>query len=169
MTRAAAAGHLLVMGIAILAGYLVLGVFGTRLGRFGIRPRHLFAAGFGLNVAALALIVLRAPGGVVWWSCYGLGAAVNVLAFAVLNEGFPRDLVGRANTAVNLVMFAGSFATQWGIGVIVDLARGWGGLDTASGLRYAMTLVLVLNLAVLAWFAAGWKRFAVHTPAPAAA
>lgn len=169
MTRAAAAGHLLVMGIAILAGYLVLGVFGTRLGRFGIRPRHLFAAGFGLNVAALALIVLRAPGGVVWWSCYGLGAAVNVLAFAVLNEGFPRELVGRANTAVNLVMFAGSFATQWGIGVIVDLARGWGGLDTASGLRYAMTLVLVLNLAVLAWFAAGWKRFAVHTPAPAAA
>jgi MFS family permease len=169
MTRAAAAGHLLVMGVAILAGYLVLGVFGTRLNRRGIRPRHLFAAGFGLNVAAMALIVLRAPAGAVWWTLYGLGAAVNVLAFAVLNEGFPRELVGRANTAVNLVMFAGSFAAQWGIGVVVDLLRAWHGFDTATGLRYAFACVLALELCTIVWFALGWKRFAIHVPAQAAA
>jgi MFS family permease len=169
MTRAAAASYLLAMGVAILAGYLFLGVFGTRLGRYGIRPRHLFAAGFALNALALALIVVRVPGSFAWWSLYGLGAASNVLAFAVLNEGFPRELVGRANTAVNLVMFAGSFATQWGIGVLVDVLRTSGGFDTASGLRHAFALVLVLDLATIAWFALRWKRFAIHAPAPAAA
>ena len=33
---------------------------------------------------------------------YGFGAAANVLAFTLLNEGFPRELAGRANTAANL-------------------------------------------------------------------
>jgi MFS family permease len=167
MTRAAAASYLLAMGVAILAGYLFLGLFGTRLGRYGIRPRHLFATGFALNGLALTLIVLRMPGSFVWWTLYGLGAAANVLAFAVLNEGFPRELVGRANTAVNLVMFAGSFATQWGIGVLVDVLRTSGGFDTASGLRHALAVVLTLDLATIAWFAFGWRRFAIHAPAPA--
>lgn len=161
MTRAAAAGYLLAMGVTILLGYLGLGLFATTLGRHGIRARHLFAAGFALNALAFALIVLRVPGGLCWWPLYGLGAAANVLAFAVLNEGFPPELAGRANTAVNLVMFSGSFATQWGIGVLVDFLRA-GGATTAGGLTYAFAVVLVLDLVTMAWFALGWKRFAVH-------
>ena len=38
------------------------------------------------------LIVANVPGGILWWSLYGLGATVNILAFTVLNEGFPREL-----------------------------------------------------------------------------
>ena len=41
----------------------------------------------------------------------------------VLCEGFAKALAGRANTTLNLLMFGGSFATQWGIGVVVDLVR----------------------------------------------
>ncbi len=77
--------------------------------------------------------MLRVPGSFVWWSAYGLGAAVNVLAFTVLNEGFGRDLTGRTNTTLNLLMFSGSFLTQWGIGVLVDAARA----PTASTTRAA--------------------------------
>ena len=40
----------------------------------------------------------------------------NVLAFTVLNEGFGHEIGGRANTALNLIMFGGSFVAQWGIG-----------------------------------------------------
>ncbi|HEX6945006.1 MAG TPA: MFS transporter [Casimicrobiaceae bacterium] len=169
MTRGAAATTLLAMSAVILAGYLLLGLFATGMRARGVLPRHLFAAGFAINAAAFALIVARVPGGFLWWSLYGLGAAANVLAFSVLNEGFAREFAARSNTAANLVMFAGSFATQWGIGLAVDALRSATGMDTASALRYAFLLVLVLDLATLAWFAYGWKRHAVHAgPAHAA-
>jgi predicted MFS family arabinose efflux permease len=161
-TRDVAARHLLVMGIAILVGYVALGLFATRLARRGIAARHLFAAGFGLSIVALALIVLRAiPFTYLPWTLYGVGSAVNVLAFTVLSEGFPRELTARANTALNLLMFSGSFVAQWGIGLLVDAARIALGMDTAGGLRLAFALVLVINAAAYSWLLLGWRRHAL--------
>jgi predicted MFS family arabinose efflux permease len=168
-SRAAAAGHLLLMSAVILGGYMLLGLFATRLARRGIHARHMFAAGFGLNMLALGAIVLQLPGSYLWWSLYGLGAAVNVLGFTVLNEGFPKELAGRSNTALNLLMFVGSFSTQWGMGVVVDAARAGMGLDTAGGLKLAFLAMLALDVLTYAWFAIGWRRYAhAHGPAPAA-
>ena len=160
--RAVAAQHLLAMSAVILAGYVLLGMFATRLARRGIHARHLFALGFALNGLALAAIVAHVPGSIVWWSLYGLGAAVNILAFTVLGDGFPRALAARANTALNLLMFVGSFVTQWGIGVIIDVTRSGTGADVAGGLQRAFTLVLALDALTYAWLLLGWKRHAVH-------
>jgi|WetSurMetagenome_2_1015567.scaffolds.fasta_scaffold22103_3 sugar phosphate permease len=162
--RAEAARHLLVMSAVTLAGYLILGLFATRLASRSIHPRHLYAAGFALNFVALAAIVLRLPGTYFWWSAYGFGAAVNILAYPLLCEGFPKALAGRANTTLNLLLFVGSFAAQWGIGVVVDLVRGAGG-GNAVGLERAFLIVLVANLLAYAWFALGWRRHALHEPA----
>ena len=98
----------------------------------------------------------------------GFGAAANILAFTVLNEGFPSALAGRSNTAVNLTMFAGSFAAQWGIGVLADALRATMALSTADGLRGAFVIVLVMVAVAFAWFLAGWRRHAAP-PAPARA
>ena len=168
-TRATAANHLLAMNAVIMLCYALLGFFGTRLAHRGVHARHLFAAGFAVNVVALALIVAGVPGSYVWWSLFGLGAAVNVLAFTVLNEGFGRELAGRTNTTLNLLMFTGSFVTQWGIGVVVDAARALYALDTAGALRVAFAVILVGDVVTYAWFVRGWKRFGVHVPVPAAA
>ena len=60
-SRAVAARHLLRRWArAMLAGYLVLGVFATPLARRGIHARHLFAGGYALNLLALAAIVAAA-------------------------------------------------------------------------------------------------------------
>jgi predicted MFS family arabinose efflux permease len=160
--RAAAARHLLLMGIAMLAGFLSLGLFATRLARRGLHPRHLFGFGFGLNAAAFAAILGELPGTYLWWSLYGLGASTNILAFIVLNDGFARELAGRVNTALNLLMFGGGFAAQWGIGIAVDAARAALGLDTADGLRFAFALVLALDAMAYAWFVWGWRRQAAR-------
>jgi len=165
VTRAAAADHLLVLNVMAMVGYFAIGFFGTRLARRGVHARHLVALGFGVDVCSLALIAARVPGAYLWWSLYGLGAAVNVLAFTVLNEGFGRDLAGRTNTTLNLAMFSGSFITQWGIGVLVDAARATWGLDTAGGLRFAFVVFLAGQVITYLWFLRGWKRFAVHGPA----
>jgi len=91
---------------------------------------------------------------------YGMGTAVNVLSFTVLSEGFPRELTARANTALNLLLFSCSFALQWGIGIVIDLARAAFGVDTVGGLRLAFVLVLAAQVLALAWFAFGWRRHA---------
>jgi predicted MFS family arabinose efflux permease len=169
LTRAAAADYLLAMNLVIMAGYASIGAFGRRLAQRGIHARHLFGAGFAVNLAALALIVAQAPASFVWWALYGLGAAVNVLAFTALNEAFSRHLAGRINTTLNLAMFSGSFVMQWGIGVIVDAARTLYGMDTASGLRVAFIAVLAVFVAAFLWFIRGFKRYGTVASAGAAA
>ena len=161
LSRAEAARILLAMGVLTLAGYLGLGLFATRLAARGFGPRHMYLTGWTLHVVALVAIVLQAPGAAFWWCAYGFGAAANILAFTVLNQGFPTALAGRSNTAVNLTMFAGSFAAQWGIGVIADVVRSATGASSAEGLRTAFVIVLALVAAAYLWFLAGWKRYAV--------
>lgn len=158
--RAVAARHLLLMGVVTLGGYVFLGSFSTRLAERGVHTRHLFALGFGLNMLSLGAIVAQFAGTYVWWGLYGLGAAVNVLGFTVLSDGFARELTGRANTALNLLMFSSSFLAQWGIGLVIDITRRSFGLDTAGGLTTAFGIVLFLETVAYSWFAIGWRRHA---------
>ena len=135
-------------------------MFATRLARLGISNRHLFAGGFALNIAALMLITAQAPWPYVLWALYGLGAAVNVLGFTILGQGFPRELAARANTVLNLLMFSASFAMQWGIGLVVDAARSRFGMGTGAALQLAFMLVLGIECLAYGWFAFAWRRHA---------
>ena len=89
------------------------------------------------------------------------GAATNVLAFTVLNEGFAAEFAARANTALNLLMFGGGFAAQWGIGLVVDAARAALGVDTRrAGSRSRLRSCWRSTCSTYAWFAWGWRRHA---------
>ncbi|HTS21290.1 MAG TPA: MFS transporter [Casimicrobiaceae bacterium] len=161
-TRSEAANRLLAMGLTTLAGYAFVALASTRLARLGIAPRHLVLGGYGLQVAMLALIATSAvPFTYLLWALYGLTAAVNILGYLLLNEGFSRELAGRASTALNLVMFSTSFVVQWGIGAIADASRATFGLDLAGGLRAAFGVVLIAEIAAYAWFAMHWRRHSV--------
>ena len=166
-SREVAARHLLLMGLVIQGGYFGLGMFATHLGNRRVTPAHLFTTGFALNIAALALITTRAlPFTYLLWAAYGLGSAVNVLGFTVLSQGFARELTARVNTALNLLMFSGSLLAQWGIGIVVDIARAELAVDTAGGLMTAFAMSLAAQLLAYAWFMFGWRR---HTVVIAAA
>ena len=161
-SRAEAADHLLAMGLTTLAGYAFVALASTRLAKLGVGPRHLVISGYALQLAMLALIVTSAvPFTYVLWALYGLTAAVNILGYLLLTDGFSRDLAGRASTALNLVMFATTFAVQWGIGAVADGVRVAFDLDLAAGLRVAFALVCFAEAAAYLWFVLGWRRHAV--------
>jgi MFS family permease len=165
MTRADAADRLFALGVVVLAGYVALGLFSAQLTRRGVTPAHLYGIGFGVHTLALAAIVGSVPGSYLWWALYGLGAAVNILAFTLLGQGFPKELAARANTTLNLMMFGASFVAQWGIGIVAERARSAGGAPGASGLGTAFAIVLALDVAGMLWFARGWRRQMAPMPA----
>lgn len=125
---AAIAARLTWLNGTILAGFLSMGVFSTRLVRRGIRLEWVYG---GAMLAAVTLLGLisgsPALTGRLLWPVLGLGFALSHLSFALVAQAFPTALSGRATTAFNLIMFAGAFGLQWGIGGLVDAlqARGW--------------------------------------------
>lgn len=134
---------LLALAIGLSIGYLLLGWLG---GRLGVAPTVLVAGTvFMLAQAVLAMVPTPGSGvltGTFW--ILGVSGASSALLFALVRTIFPLGLTGRAVTAVNLFMFSGGFAVQWGLGVWLDAGLG------GYGSLFAVTAAL--NAAALLWF-----------------
>ncbi len=128
LTRSAAASHLAGMNVAMLVTFFLIGTAGGRLARRGVGPAQLLLVGVGLGLAALlAIVTARAPNTRALWISYGAFSSCGPLVFAQASRGFPEELSGRANTALNLLVFSGAFGVQWGIGGAIDSLYIWRG------------------------------------------
>ncbi len=159
LTRGQAANRLFVMAIVQLLGYFSLSIGARTLARHGIEPRHLFVGGFALYICGFIGLVFHAPTGFfALWMMLALGSTVNVMCFTVFTEGLPKELFGRAATALNQVLFALTFLLQWGIGAMVEGAMTMAGMPKSSAFVFAFGFLMVAQTAAYAWFLAGWKR-----------
>ena len=66
-------------------------------------------------------------------------------------------LSGRANTALNLLAFAGAFGLQWGFGVLVDLLQA-GDWSAAAAYRAAFLTLLAGQGMAFTWLVASRKQ-----------
>jgi uncharacterized membrane protein YuzA (DUF378 family) len=82
-------------------------------------------------------------------SAFCVSSTFVSLAQPAVGMAFPAHLAGRALSAYNLVIFAGIFVVQWGIGLGVDLARSFG-LETAQAYQAAFAVFGLCSL--LSWF-----------------
>jgi len=120
--RVEIADHLLISAAAMGVGFLTMGALTERLSRAGIKPLWVVGgvmSGFMLMLAVLAAGVTAQLS----WLLIGLGflATGASLNYALLSQHFGRQLAGRANTALNLLVFVAAFAMQWAVGVVI----GW--------------------------------------------
>jgi predicted MFS family arabinose efflux permease len=158
LDRAAAAQHLAAMSVAMLVTFSVIGFAATALARRGFGMRHLLAMGVALALVTLLAIVSEASSRTrLLWIAYGAFSSFGPLVFAEAARGFPVALSGRASTAVNVLVFGGAFALQWGMGSLIDALRG-GGYGSASAHRVTFLALLVLQAAAYAWFLLGCSR-----------
>ena len=152
MNGAAIASRLTWISAAMLAGFLFMGFFATRLVHRGIRLDWIYRVAMALALAAFALISLR-PGlaGGLLWPMLGVCFSLSNISYTLVAQAFPANLSGRANTALNLLVFAGAFGLQWGIGGLVDTlqADGWA---SDAAYRAAFLALLGGQAAALAWF-----------------
>src|SRR5690606_203210 len=84
---------------------------------------------------------------------FGFFGSATLLVYSVLGQEFPPRLVGRVNTAQNMLTFIGAFAAQWGVGAIIGL---WpelpGGLYDPAGHQAALIAVIALEVLAFLWF-----------------
>ena len=145
---AAIAQRLTWMSASMLAGFLFMGFFATRLVHRGIRLEKVYLG--AMITAALALTWLTffpnmASG--LLWPVLGFCFSLSNMSYSLVAQAFPTSLSGRANTALNLLIFAGAFGLQWGIGFLVDALQGAGwALDAA----YRVSFITVLGGQALA-------------------
>lgn len=176
LDRGAVASHLLIITTAMGVGFLGMGLLAERLTRLGIRP--MTVAGTGMT-GFIAMLTLLAAGSVeptmLWMLLAGLGifSAAGSLSYALLSQHFARDLAGRANTALNVLVFVAAFAVQWGIGIVLS-----GREDPVThrydpaGYRFAFGGIAGLQVLALLWFLRQWharadeRRPATTEPIP---
>jgi hypothetical protein len=109
-------------------------------------------------VAEVAIVLQLTSLTLVIWFLFGMCGQVAVLAYPWLSTYFGAALSGRANTAVNLLLFASAFAVQYAIGAIIDLfpATADGGYSPA-GYRWSFGAFLAIQVVALLWYLAGRK------------
>jgi len=161
MTRVAgytpvqAATSLFWINVAMLTTFWSWGLLIPRLTRRGVHTNQLITWGTPLSLLLLATIVLAgesgAPHAGLLWALFCVSSTFLSLAQPAVGMAFPAELAGRALSAYNLVIFAGVFVVQWGIGLLIDafVAGGWAQAQAFQG---ALGVFLLLNLLSYLYF-----------------
>ena len=133
---AQAAQGLFGINLCMLFTFWFWGVANPHLARRGWSAERLMAHGMLLPLLLLALIMGLGPqAGWPLWAAFCVTSSFGALAQPAVGMALPAQAAGRALSAYNLVIFAGVFALQWAIGLLIDgFARlGWNTLDSFRG------------------------------------
>lgn len=155
-TQAGVAQVLLVFNLAMIAGYLGFGRLADGMTRRGRSTLPLLLGGVVAASICLGLLALGVRTGAIalWCGFFGCATAV-VLSYALFSRRYPKEMVGRVNSALNVSVFVGMFSGQWAVGLVLNL---WP--QTATGYApeaYAWALggLWLTQVAGLAWLWSG--------------
>jgi MFS family permease len=154
---AQAAAGLFVLNLCMLGTFWTWGLLNPLLARRGLHTDRLIAWGLPLSLLVLAGILVAGPAAAAFaWALFCTTSTFVSLAQPAVGMAFPSVLAGRALSAYNLVIFAGVFVVQWGIGLLVD-GFGAAGLAEVESFRAAMGVFLACCTASYLWFLMGTR------------
>ena len=148
------ANHLSLIAIGLIVGPGLAGFADRVARRSDISPITVFG-GIGLIFMALQALIL-----IEWiaasyflWACFGLFINATAIAYAILSQASPRELVGRVNTNLNMLMIFVAFGAQYLVGWLIGL---WP--LTASGgyapeaYQLGFGALLIMQVIAFVWF-----------------
>lgn len=155
LPRAASADFLFLIAAAMVSGFLVMGTLAERLSRRGIKPVRVSAVGMFIFLIIQGLIIIGPEGD--WlipvWVAFGFFGTTGIVQYAVLSQHYPREMAGRVNTAMNLLVFISAFSLQSLIGAIINL---WPPVSPGhyieESYQVAFGLLLILQAVAYIWF-----------------
>lgn len=152
LDAAAAARALFVLNLAMLLAFAGLGAAVPRLDRIGWHAERLVRWTAPLSAALLmAVALLGAQLGSAALIVWCVSCVILSLCQPAVGQAFPPQLVGRALSAYNLVIFLGVFSVQWGMGLVIDGLQAWGWARDASA-QGAFGLLAIGCVFCWVWF-----------------
>jgi MFS family permease len=145
---------LFAINLGMLMSFMIWGSVVPRLFRQGWTAHRLIA--YGMPVSAGVLVTATVLGGAAtaWvWALFCVASTVGSLSQPAIGQAFPTALAGRALSAYNLVVFAGVFCIQWGIGLVIDVFRELG-LSSLVAFQAAFGSLAVCCALSYLWFLA---------------
>lgn len=158
--RTDVAQQLFWMAAAFFVGILASGAIADWFVRRGVSLLSVMMGFLTFFFAAQIYLVLELRGAdLLVWCVFGMTGQVAILAYPWFSSHFGARLSGRANAAINFLMFLCAFAAQYGIGAIIDLypRSATGGYPPAA-YRTAFAIVLALQVVALVWYFANRGR-----------
>jgi predicted MFS family arabinose efflux permease len=150
-----AASGLFWINVAMLVTFWVWGMANPWLSQRGIHADRLIAVGMPASFVLLASIIMAGErlttGSGALWALYCVSSTFGALAQPAVGLAFPPALAGRALSAYNLVIFAGVFVVQWGVGLSIDGFKSLGLSDVAA-FQGSMGVFLVLCIVSYGYF-----------------
>jgi predicted MFS family arabinose efflux permease len=144
---------LLAISVAMIAGYMGFGRAADRLAKQGRSALPLLVGGVAASSLCLLLIILGSRGALalaLWCGFVATGTAV-VLGYSILSRNLPKEMAGRANTAINQLGFIGMFSGQWLFGLVLDLWPQTPAGYAPDAYPWALGLLWGVQLAGLLW------------------
>jgi len=147
-----AATGLFWINAAMLFTFWGWGLVNPWLAQHGWSANRLITWGVPVSMTVLAANILAGPAtGWVGWALFCMSASVMGLAQPAVGMAFPQALAGRALSGYNLVIFAGVFVMQWGIGLLIDAFQAMG-LDRVASFQAALGVFLCCCIASYGFF-----------------
>jgi MFS family permease len=142
------------MMAATMIGMLTVGSLTQREARRGRSGMTIVLGGVVLSLTAQVLALLEfASLGWLIWPLFAFGSASIIGLFALLARRFAPAVAGRVNTTLNCLMFSGSFAAQWGVGLIINqFPQAANGHYSPAAHQTALGIMLAIQLAGLLWY-----------------
>jgi MFS family permease len=150
-----AANGLFWINVGMLCTFWTWGMINPWLTRHGFQIDHLIARGLPFSFLLLAILVISgsalSTSTAALWTLYCISCSFVSLAQPAVGMAFAPSLAGRALSAYNLVIFAGVFVVQWGVGLAVDGFKLLG-LTEIQAFRSAMGLFLLSSIVAYGYF-----------------
>ena len=115
------AGSMFVIALAMIVGFPFFGFLASLLNKKGISTLSVTIVGMIISIAMAVVVLFQLSNyHLAAWVAFMFFATSSILIFAAMSQHFPARLSGRVNTAINFLLFLGAFATQTGIGAILN-------------------------------------------------
>jgi hypothetical protein len=115
-----------------------------------------------MPICFAVIVFWQSPISWIMWLLLALMVPAMFLLQTQMALAFPKHIAGRILTTYNLMIFIGSFAVQWGFGLVTDLFESLG-YNNSQALTGAMACLVALQFISLFWFLARRPNGSIST------
>ncbi|MBM7070591.1 MFS transporter [Shewanella sp. 202IG2-18] len=135
--------YLVLMAIAMTVSLLSTGYI-AKIAKHYKKPLENILALLVVVYIVIELVIIIAHGrnDWVWWILLSLISQIFNLSYAVLTQHFQKTHSGRANTALNVVVFTSVFLIQYLIGLIVTVSSQYFSVATSYKISFILPVLI---------------------------